>query len=214
MNRNGRKKVLKLSTMTGYNYLEKEKKFGVIIRTLNLLDRNRKIVYPIFLTIMIFGFSVYFTLRTTDLRVAQQGDINMISNTFLADVNSDQIAFSYQETAKEWFYLSESARNGANLRCTSAIACLWGLFSLFLTFPFLFFESKIWLVPFCIAMVFFAFALIVHIFNPDFLINALDKTNVFPFMHIMNRAERFENVINTHNFLQQARIDFYKELIH
>lgn len=213
MKQKDRKKVLKLSTMTGCNYLEKEKKFGVIIRALNLLDRNRKIVYPIFLTIMIFGFSIYFTLRTTDLRVAQQGDINMTSNTFFADVNSGQIAFPYQETAKEWFYLSEGARYSANLRCTSAIACLWGLFSLLLTIPFLFFKSKIWLIPFCVAIVFFAFALIVHIYNPDYMTNALDKSNVFPFMDIMKRAERFENVINTHDFLQQARIDFYQGLV-
>lgn len=202
---------LNLSYSTVYNYLKEEERVGLIKRSLNLLDRNKKIVYPVSLAIIIFGFSIYFTLRTTDLRVAQQSDINMMSNAFLADANSGQIASSYQEIAKEWFYLSESARNSANLRCASAIACLWGFFSLLITFPFLFLRRKIWFIPFCIAIAFFALALIIHIFVPNYLTNAMDRINLFPFMDIMKRDEKFENVINAHDFLQQARIDFYQE---
>lgn len=163
------------------------------------------IIYTVFLTVVILGFSVYFTLRTTDLRNSEQADVNVLSNTFLADAYSGKLAWAYRKIAKEWLKLSDLFLNSANLRCYSAVSCLWSLSLLAFTFPFLFLECPIWLIPFGVAVVFFIVALIVHIFSPSFLLRALDKIHVFPFLRQMGRSEGIENVIKTHDFLRELK---------
>jgi len=190
-------------------WLKGKRKFESLLR---LFDENRKIVFPVLLTLMILGFSTYLSLRTTDLRRAAESDVKMLQYTYLADIETGQTSMVYQEIAKEWFYFSESARNDANLRCVSGLSCLWGLIFLLISFPLLFFKGRFWFIPFSIAGVFLGIALAIHFLGPSsFITNAISRTDVWPFMKIMEREERFENVIETHAFLQEARI-LYQEL--
>lgn len=167
------------------------------------------IVYSTFLVIVSLGFSTYFALRTSDLRSWRQADVNVLSNVFLADASSGELAIAYQKAAKEWFKLSNLFLNSANLRCYSAVSCLWSLLLLVPAFfLLLLLELPIWLIPFGLAVMFFIFALIIHIYSSrvSLFLRILDKIHKLPFLRQMSRSEYVENIIKIHDFLLELKL--------
>lgn len=162
-------------------------------------------IYSIFLAIDILGFSAYFVLRTTDLRMASEADINMLLYALLSKANSGKLSHIYRKIASEWLKLSQLLWNSANIRCYSAVACLWSLIFLVLAFPFLFLGYSFWVIFFALAAVLFLMALTIHSRYPKlwaFSLKVLDKIQVFPFFRQMNRTTEFENVIK-HTFYSE-----------
>ena len=90
---------------------------GFTYIVIGILVKNKRLIFPVFLSILALTFSVYFSLRTNLLYDSRSADVCVLQNAMLANaVGDEKIVAVYRGVAKEWLKVSEDYRLAARVR--------------------------------------------------------------------------------------------------
>jgi hypothetical protein len=148
------------------------------------LDKKRIEIFLISLAIICYGITIYTSARVSESNFYFQASLNAYQNKALVEIVPREQAITYENVGNAWIQTSEYFRGRTRLWSYTSICCMWSLLFLLITFPFLILKKPLWIIPFCVSIVFLIINLYVHCFKIGLSGThpILEKLAIFPFL--------------------------------